>query len=230
MPYGRRRRYPKRARKGTLKRRTRRPRKLRVPRPVGVLGRTAKRVLRYQQVKHQYAAPQSTGGSTQVWRANGLFDVDISGGGHQPRGFDEMMSFFDHFHVIGAKITVRMVDQNSTKEGTLITLWVADTSTVPTLYSDFSERRSMKTALLPGNGNSGVRTLSHGFSSKRQFGKSPLDDNTQQGDATANPSEGAYFMVNVSNSGVGTFLDPVETYTTIDYITVFTEAKQIGPS
>lgn len=41
-----------------------------------------------------------------VFRANSVFDPDLTGVGHQPRGFDEMNLFYERWRVVGSKIKV----------------------------------------------------------------------------------------------------------------------------
>ena len=41
-----------------------------------------------------------------VYRANGLYDPDLTGGGHQPRGYDQFTPMYNHWTVVGAKVTV----------------------------------------------------------------------------------------------------------------------------
>lgn len=36
----------------------------------------------------------------------GLYDVDLTGTGHQPLGFDQMMTLYDHYQVLGVKYTI----------------------------------------------------------------------------------------------------------------------------
>jgi len=45
-------------------------------------------------------------GGTQVFSANGLYDPDTTGIGHQPRGYDQIMQMYDHYVVTRAKIEV----------------------------------------------------------------------------------------------------------------------------
>ena len=39
-------------------------------------------------------------------RLNSLFDPNLSGLGHQPRGFDQLMAVYEKYTVVAAKITV----------------------------------------------------------------------------------------------------------------------------
>ena len=65
--------------------------------------------------KHRYADQCSivyTGSSgmiTHSFSANGLYDPNLAVGGHQPMGFDEQMAIYDHYCVLGAKITVNNI-------------------------------------------------------------------------------------------------------------------------
>ena len=54
--------------------------------------------------------------------ANGAFDPNLTGVGHQPRGFDQFMAGYETFTVTGSKISVNFVYdayQGPSSEGTL---------------------------------------------------------------------------------------------------------------
>ncbi len=64
-----------------------------------------------QLVKMRYFAdveldPGAGAMAAHIFSANGLFDPDITGVGHQPYSFDQWMAVYDHYHVVGAKISV----------------------------------------------------------------------------------------------------------------------------
>lgn len=42
----------------------------------------------------------------EAFRANGMFDPEVSVGGHQPRGFDQSMAMYNSFTVLSSKISV----------------------------------------------------------------------------------------------------------------------------
>lgn len=50
--------------------------------------------------------PGVTGAATQVLTANGLFDVDTTGVGHQPAGYDELMALWSEYIVVRSRIKV----------------------------------------------------------------------------------------------------------------------------
>lgn len=45
----------------------------------------------------------------ESFRANGMFDPEVSLGGHQPRGFDQCMALYKSFTVLGSKISINVV-------------------------------------------------------------------------------------------------------------------------
>lgn len=45
----------------------------------------------------------------ESFRANGMFDPEVSLGGHQPRAFDQLMGLYKTFTVLGSKISVNWV-------------------------------------------------------------------------------------------------------------------------
>ncbi len=67
-----------------------------------------KRLLRY----HTNSSLTSSAGTvaTYVFRANDLFDPDYTSTGHQPMGFDQMMTFYNHFCVDWARIKVQFTN------------------------------------------------------------------------------------------------------------------------
>jgi len=54
----------------------------------------------------------STSGSSNSYffSANGLFDPNTTGTGHQPMGFDQMMLMYEQYTVFASKITVEFIN------------------------------------------------------------------------------------------------------------------------
>lgn len=129
----------------------------------------------------------------QVISANGLYDPDLSGVGHQPTGFDQIMAMFNHYTVTGAKITATFCntdDGNSSRVG----IALLDSLSVLTDYRRYLESGNCAFSALAEKGGDDKVTLTN-VSSTRKFLSvtNPTDDNTLSGTAAANPSEGIFF-------------------------------------
>ena len=74
-----------------------------IPKQLSLLGSKVKTKLRY--VEYFTLNPAAAGlPATHVFSANGLYDPNITGVGHQPRGFDQLMALYDHYYVSRSKI------------------------------------------------------------------------------------------------------------------------------
>lgn len=178
----------------------------------------------------------SVGGlaAVHVLNAIGLYDPDITGVGHQPRGFDQFMTMYDHYHVIGAKVTIDFMHKFNTNGYSLMCgIAIKDSNITYSDPNDYLEGRNIISCVLPAthSTDSGpIRRLSKTFSTKKFFGvKNVLDTNEYKGSATANPNDSAYFHV---------FCAPFQAVDAsaiivqfrIDYYVVFTEPKQPSQS
>lgn len=132
--------------------------------------------------------------ATHVFSCNGLFDPDISGVGHQPRGFDQLMALYDHFVGLGAKIRIHAGNADNTS-AMVVGVAVLDTSTASTSVDYYMESGYVKTMIVKG-GNEGAGTLSLAVNPNKFLGRShPLSDSQLKGNTSANPAEGAFFHV-----------------------------------
>lgn len=160
-----------------------------------------------------------------VLSANGLYDPNISQTGHQPRGFDQWMTMFDHYCVIGAKLTCRFISYSNT-EPIIVGINLKDSETTYADKVDYEEGRNCRTQLINSNANEDHRQLSLTFSTKKFLGIThPLSSSVARGSATANPTEGAYFHVWGAPFGTGD-VGPFKIQYWIDYLVVFHEPKQ----
>lgn len=186
------------------------------------------RKLRYTGIKSLSLV--STGSGAHLWNATSLFDPDESGTGHQPRGFDQYMTMYDHYVVLGAKIKVEMVNNQSTAQGVICACTLQDDNVELTSLDDLMEYPKRQQRVTSGFGSSNKATFWQGYSAKKFFNKKPLTASELHGSSATNPSENAYFGVyahTMDNSvGSGT----VDMLVTIDYIVAFTEPKQPSKS
>lgn len=172
--------------------------------------------------------------ASYLYRCNSVFDPDYSGVGHQPSAYDIWTQFYQHYVVIGSKITIQFNTNNiSATPPCVVGVYVNDdTSIVPTTHTGITENRLGHYALYTPDQTTKSKKISIGFSPKKFFGIKDIKDNIDRLGAlvTANPSEQAYFTIWVA--GQLPTDDPilVNGWVTIDYKVLFSEPKDLPQS
>lgn len=158
------------------------------------------------------------------FRANSLYDPDFSGAGHQPMYFDEMSAIYNHWTVIGSKITATFVPREQGDGAAHVGIFCDDDLTVPTTVPELLEQLGTRCNTM---GFLGVipKTVTAKYSAKKEYGGSILANNSLQGSIANNPVEDSYFNVFAfsTNSSGGDFR--VDVLVKIDYIAVWREQK-----
>lgn len=133
--------------------------------------------------------------TTYFFSANGMFDPNLTGTGHQPMYFDQYMALYNHFTVIGSKIVVRFLRTNDTDPACRVGLLQSDDAS----YGGSPNLDAIKEATLGKTKIIGLDTptvtMAMGWSAKKTFGGSTLGDDQLIGTATANPAEQSTFML-----------------------------------
>jgi len=145
----------------------------------------------------------STAASVAYYRyaVNGLYDPDVTSAGHQPLGFDTMMTYYEQYTVIASKITVTFV--NSTAGvGMRVAVSLNPSNANYTNTSDIVENGLLATRMICGSTGGGMHqlaTLNMGCDIPKYFGRNPgkgiLDDVNLFGTNAGNPTELGYFVV-----------------------------------
>lgn len=168
----------RRLRRPRLRRRRRRGRRsMSIRRPL--LGNSQAMTLKYVQFLNLDPI-NDTVPVTNVFRANSVFDPDFTGGGHQPRGFDQMAVLFNKYTVVGSKITASYMSDNTAGDKYIIGINLRSVSAEAGLLTTLTEeaRANITTmgVLTP------KRTLTKRFSPKKFFRvPSSMNDDEQQG-------------------------------------------------
>lgn len=163
-------------------------------------------------------------------RGNDCFDPYGGVGGHQPRGFDEIMSMYNHFTVLGSRINVVYTTLENAAN-TRVCLAVQPTNSSLSLMNDYLESGSTKYAVLPTTSYiNGSRTLSWSAKTKHVIGvKNVLDNVNLSGTAAASPAEMWYW--HIGSQGFGTSdVGGCECQVLIEYDVCFTEPKTVTQS
>jgi len=167
--------------------------------------------------------------ASYVYSANGLYDPDITGTGHQPAGFDSMMLSFEHYTVVSARMTATFHNNTASVQPTAA-LGLNASSTPTTTVTQLIEDGLITTVRMNGNGVYGcVQTLQRTINIGK-FGGVPslLSDSNYRGSVAGNPAEQSYFHLQLWNTELSTSSSAVDVQ--IEYIAVFTEPRKLTSS
>lgn len=166
----------------------------------------------------------------EVFSANGLWDPDISGSGHQPRWFDQIMPHFNHYCVVGSKIDVNFAHTGNVSPTTPLMCGISRRASATTEPSDnyYIENGATRWVSVPHDASQRKASLT--FSAKKYFGKKYTVDNYDlKGSVGANPAEQAYYHIWMSPT-TGTEQPNISANILINYIAVFSEPNMVAQS
>jgi hypothetical protein len=163
--------------------------------------------------------------------ANGLFDPNVTGTGHQPIGFDQMMLMYEQYTVLKSKITLHVICSNATAFGRAA-LFLSPDTTVLTDSNRIVENGQIVSAILSPNTTLGAYAeLNLSCDIANYFGRSQtlrelLQDDELFGNAATNPSEQVYYSIGgwdpFGTNTLGFFFN-----VTIQYDVVFWERRKL---
>lgn len=199
--------------------------------PNSILASQQRATLRYSET-NSVSVPASTDGvGIYVFSANGLFDPNDTGVGHQPRGFDQLMALYDHYTVLSARINVRFLNEGNPRAYTFIS--VRDGNTPVLSFNDLMEGSTKvvsKKPLSRVTEENQSNYLTTGVTIGNFLGRANvMSDPDCKGSAAGNPAEQVFFHVGASDpttSNSGSVSFTVE----IIYNVVFHEPKTPGQS
>lgn len=167
--------------------------------------------------------------------ANGLYDPDVTGTGHQPRGFDQVMPFYTNYVVTGAKITAHFISLSTSQPNIpVVGVSVRSTSATVTDILDFTEDRKTRWKIMStSDGSKGVVKVQGFFSAKKWFGmgyRQLLADHTKNGSESANPTDGVFFHLFTHAANDSTDITDIKVRYVVEYTAVMVQPKSISAS
>lgn len=148
--------------------------------------------LRYCEILNTTSTSGARGGN--IWRANGIFDPDVTGVGHQPMFRDSYAALYNHYRVLGSKIRVTYVSNagNESTDGPWVCcLLGGDDATFPSVPQTSMESNDSQWAILPADKGETV-TLEMTFDPASNLGQEGEHDD-QEGAVGGDPGEQYYF-------------------------------------
>lgn len=167
-----------------------------------------------------------------VFSANGLYDPDITSTGHQPMGFDQLMTFFQHYTVLNAQISIQ-VRNYLVVTGQCVEMAVAiqRSTTVLSVWDRLIEAGNVTYGCISAIPNGGG-PIPPWFRSRvriADFQSVPnvLNDDTLRGTAAANPATQVYFVIySRLPDAAGPSSEHLFFSVTMEFDAVFTEPLQ----
>ncbi len=173
---------------------------------------------------------------TAFFSANGCYDPDITGTGHQPMGFDQMMLMYEQYVVVRSKITCTFTTDSIACR---VAIYLSPDAVALTDPSRLVENGLLVSTFIDAaaaSGGSGQRQkqLTASVDIRKYFGRGRgprdiINDPDLNGGIASNPAEQVYFGVAVwdmnAAAAVGVFFDAL-----IEYDTFFTEPKKLTTS
>ncbi len=231
-----------RPRRKTNKRRTRRKRKMLIPRnlPLGGFPNSQIAKLKYVQ-NFVLDAGAGTFALTSV-RANSIFDPDQTGVGHQPSNHDKLATIYDTYTVIGSQMRVNWVPLSSTVAevpGVLIVHLSESGNDLATAHAAggianmLEQPRIKRTWRYVGIAtvDDSNKPLIKNFSARKFFGiKNFRGVHPYSADFGANPTEGAFYEVAIASPDDIVNPSSLTVRIEVTYICLLTEPKMTDAS
>lgn len=166
-----------------------------------------------------------------TYSANGLYDPDYSSTlNHQPSGFDELMGFYNHYTVIGVKISCTFTNPND--HFVTVGIDLSDASTPSTDVREIIEGGTCTYGVLAPNGSGkSQKTFQMSINPNKFLGvANPLGNANIRGSTVANPNEQAYFHVFCNTDSTAPASMRIPTNVVIEYVAILTEPRDVGLS
>lgn len=174
--------------------------------------------------------------------ANSCYAPLTAGGGHQPLGFDEWSTFYNHYVVIGSKITCHFTYSTSTTSSTASSLAVGvylsdDSSVAASSFSELVEQGMSRYKIKPANmqsiaGGNSAPIVTCNYSAKKFYNVANVSDNVTRIGApvTATPSDTAVFHIWAGDPLGSADLPVIGVSFKVEYIVLFSEPKELVQS
>jgi len=172
------------------------------------------------------------------FRANSIYDPDLTGTGHQPLGRDTFTEVYGKYIVVGSKITAKFLPTDgSFVYPSLVGIKLGDTSVMATtdaslIMEQGNSRFKVINSRTGATGGNAPTSVSLTFSGKKWFGWKDTADNLASfaAPASTNPTTLAYFTVYYGDIVGSADLTACNCVVTIEYIVKFLEPKEMAGS
>ena len=163
-----------------------------------------------------------------LFRVLSLYDPQLTGTGHQPRGFDQYATTYNHYLVERLRFSVDFTSQQGAT--VIVGCALRRTFTASTTLTDYIEQGDVwYKPLANDSGGPSVATIKGTTDPFRFLGIHRSDTDRMEALTSTNPDEEMYLHVFVASNGV---TEPASVYAnaTLDYTALFREKKVLAQS
>lgn len=139
-----------------------------------------------------------TGLAVAVFRGNSLFDPDLTGVGHQPKGFDQWAALYTRYKVYAGSVRI-IINNNDSQPNVFACIPSVDPSTPYSNITDVMEARYAKYKFMSPSGQGPVKFLKSYSTTKSIRGERIIDDD-YSALTTSNPTKQWYWLLFGSTS------------------------------
>lgn len=202
-----------------------------VPRSLALLPK--RHIAKLKYVETFVLDPISLGIADTLFKANGLYDPYVAVGGHQPLGFDQMMSLYKRFFVLGCKVSAKFAskDASSLDSTCIVGLMISSDATLLTSVNTVIEQPKCKWSYVQLGDT--TKMLSQNYSTKKSQGITNILDNAElSGTSAADPGAVHTDYIHVFAATPPGLADsqPVTCCLVIEYIAIFVDPIQLASS
>lgn len=167
--------------------------------------------------------------SSYVFSCNGLYDPNITGTGHQPAGFDQMMLSYEHYCVIRSRILINFQAATASVYPTVAVSQRAASTPNTVAQQNIEDGLIITERLHPVNVADSVVSMSMNANIAQFGGLVKILDNTDyRGNIASNPTEQSYFHVQQWSLDANT--STVVCEVVIEFEAWFTEPRTLSQS
>lgn len=159
------------------------------------------------------------------FRANGIYDPDYSGGGHQPYLHDTWQTLYNHYMVKSSRITINFSTLNGNVNPLVVGMYLADDVTTSLDYTSLAEAGRGTCRLIQGV-NTESYSVSTSYSRKAWFAK----DANQSAVFGNDPADEAFYMFYIQSADQLSTTGPIQGIATIEYTIDLSEPRDIAQS
>jgi len=164
-----------------------------------------------------------------VFSANGCYDPDITGTGHQPYGFDQMMAMYNHYEVVESCIRVTPFSTQVTVP--FVFCIKLDDNSVGTGTPELAMEMPMTASVAVSNYANGTsRTQLYKKFNQLSFWGTKSSDRETWGDVASNPVDQAYFVISAGPVSGSEDLLALLFCVEIEFVVKFHEPKDLPVS